>query len=122
LVHPTVVTGSAFTVGEGSIVCPGSVLTSNVTVGRHTQVHICCAVGHDTTLADYVTILPGATIAGNVSVEAGVLFGSAASTNQGLTIAAGSTVGSGASVVKDIPPGVVAVGVPARPRAGDARV
>ncbi len=43
-------------------------------------------VGHDSVLQDYVSVHPGATIAGDVTLEPGVLIGTNASVNQGLRI------------------------------------
>ena len=62
-----------------------------------------------------VNINPGATICGSVHVSAGVYIGVAGATvKEKITIGAWSIIGAGAVVVRDIPPGVTAVGVPAR--------
>lgn len=115
LVHPSAVIGSDSHLRDGSIVCPQSVITTNVQVGRHVQLNLTTTVGHDTTLGDFVTVNPGATLSGNVVLEDRVLIGTGAAVNQGLTVGAGSTIGAGAAVVKNIDGGVTAVGVPAKP-------
>ena len=48
-------------------------------------------------------------------MESGVHIGTGASVVPGVTIGRRSIVGAGAVVVDDLPPGVTAVGVPARP-------
>jgi acetyltransferase-like isoleucine patch superfamily enzyme len=44
-----------------------------------------------------------------------VTIGTGASVIQGMSVGAGSIVGAGASVVRRIPSGVTAVGIPAKP-------
>ena len=61
-------------------------------------------------------MLPGARVAGAVSIGAGALVGSGAVVLQGLTVGAGATIGAGAVVTRDVAPGVTVVGVPARAR------
>jgi len=55
-------------------------------------------------------------VSGNVTLEHDVTVGTSAAIVQGRTIGVGAVVGAGAVVVDDLPAGVTAVGVPARPR------
>lgn len=116
LIHPSAIVGSDCHLGEGVIVCPKSVITTNVQVGSHTHLNLTTTVGHDTTLGDFVTVNPGATISGEVTVGDGVTIGTGASVNQGLAIGADTVVGAGAAVVRDLDGGITAVGVPAKRR------
>jgi sugar O-acyltransferase (sialic acid O-acetyltransferase NeuD family) len=116
IVHPSSVIGSNVSVGDGSVICPGVVLTTNITAGRHVHLNLRATVGHDAVLEDYVTVSPGAAISGNVTLSRGVMVGTNAAINEKLHVGAGAKIGSGAAVVKDVAAGVVAVGVPARPR------
>lgn len=59
---------------------------------------------------------PGANVAGNVHLEAGVTVGSNATVLQRLSVGSGTFVGAGAVVTRDLPGGLVVVGMPARPR------
>ena len=115
LVHPSAVIGKhRNSIGAGSIICAGAVVTTNVRIGRHVHLNVGVTVGHDAVLADYVTINPNAAIAGNAVLEDEVNMGTGASVIQGRRIGARTVVGAGAAVVRDLPPGVTAVGVPAR--------
>jgi sugar O-acyltransferase (sialic acid O-acetyltransferase NeuD family) len=116
IVHSTAVVGSDVRLGAGAIMCPGVLVTTNISIGRHAHLNIGCTVGHDTVVGEFVTVNPGATISGDVVLEPGVMVGTNAAINQGVRVGAGSVIGSGAAAVKDIPAGVVAVGVPAKPR------
>jgi sugar O-acyltransferase (sialic acid O-acetyltransferase NeuD family) len=114
--HPSAVVGSDVRLGDGTILCPGVLMTTNVQIGRHVHLNIGCTVGHDAVIGDFVTVNPGATISGDVILEPRAMVGTNAAINQGVRVGSGAVIGSGAAAVKDIPSGVVAVGVPAKPR------
>jgi len=115
LVHPSAVLGKhLITLGPGTIVCAHVSMTTNIRVGRHGHINLNVTIGHEATLGDYVTINPGATISGNVVLEDEVMIGTGAAVIQGKSVGAGSVIGAGASVVRDVPGGVTAVGVPAK--------
>lgn len=117
LVHPGAVLGGfRVELGAGSLLFPGVVITTNVTLGRHVHLNARSSVSHDSRLQDYVTVGPGCCIAGNVVVETGATLGTASCVIPHVTIGAGAVIGAGAAVVRDVPAGVTAVGVPARPR------
>lgn len=113
--HPTAVTGAMNRMGEGLIVFPLASYTTNIVFGRHVHLSRNATIGHDCEIGDFVTILPGATVSGDVRIGDDVWLGTGATVIQGVTIGAGTTVGAGAVVTRDLPPGVVAYGVPAKP-------
>jgi sugar O-acyltransferase (sialic acid O-acetyltransferase NeuD family) len=122
LVHPNVVLDRGrVTLGEGTVVCPGTTLTTDITVGRHVQINLHCTVGHDAVLHDYATLSPGVHISGWVTLAPGAFVGTGAVTVEGregapLTIGEDAVVGAGAAVVKDVAPATTVVGIPARAR------
>ena len=121
VIHPSAVVSRHATVRRGATVGPGNVVSVNVEVGEFATVNTTCTLGHDARIGDYATVLPGVNVSGHVSVGEGVSVGTGAAILQGVTIGAETTVGAGATVVGDLPPGCVAVGTPARPRAREER-
>lgn len=116
LVHPAALVGSDTAWEPGFVLCGHGSVTTNVRLGRHCHLNRMATIGHDCRIGSYVTINPGSTVSGNVTLGDGVTIGTGASVIQGVTIGAGTTVGAGATVISDLPAGVTAVGVPARPQ------
>ena len=115
LVHPTAVVAPETTLGEGSIVLGGAYVSSSVTIGRHAQVQYNATVGHDAVFGDFVSVYPGGNVSGSVRLDDDVTVGSGAVVLQGRRVGAAAFVGAGAVVTRDVEPGDVVVGSPARP-------
>jgi len=115
LIHSMATVGGDCRIDEGCILAAGARVTTNITLGRHTQLHVNSTIGHDSVLDDFVSVYPGATVSGNVHLEHGVTIGTGANVLPGLRVGAGAFVGAGAVVTSDVEPGVTVAGVPARP-------
>lgn len=120
LVHPRVEKSRFVELGEGAVICAGSVLTTNITLARQVQINLDCTIGHDVVMQDYVTLAPGVHVSGWVVLEKGAYVGTGATIINGtqdkpLIIGAGAVIGAGACVTRSIAPGVTAVGMPAKP-------
>src|SRR5665647_2274293 len=102
-------------IGEGTIICAGAILTVDITIGKHVIINLDCTVGHDALIGDFVTLYPSVNISGNTVINDEVEFGTGSQIIQGKEVGSGSIIGAGAVVVRDIPQGCTAVGLPARP-------
>ena len=114
-IHPSVeILGPDVTIGEGSIICAGTILTTNIVLGKHTHLNLQTTIGHDCRVGDYFTTAPGAKISGNCEIGDKVYFGTNASVRQKIKICDEVTIGLNAGVVKDInEPGIYG-GVPTK--------
>lgn len=114
LVHPGASVHRSVQVGAGSVVLGGAHLSPNSSVGAHVLVSYAALVGHDCEVQDLVSVMPGAAVSGDTVLERACIIGTNATVIEGVRVGAGATLGAGAVAVADIPPGVTAVGVPAR--------
>ncbi len=114
LIHPRVSIHDFMTVGHGTIIYEGAILTTDIKIGEHVIISPKCGIGHDSIIKDYVSLLWNVNISGGDIIEEGVLMGSCSTVIQNLKIGKGAIIGAGSVVVKDIPAYSTAVGVPAR--------
>lgn len=114
IVHPKVWIHDYMTVGQGTIIYEGAILTANIEIGNHVIISPKCGVGHDSIIKDYVSLLWNVNVSGNDLIEEGVMMGSGSTVIQGKKIGKGSIIGAGAVVVNDIESFSTAVGVPAK--------
>ena len=112
IIHPEVSIHNTVTIGNGSIIYKGVIMTTNITIGNHVIVSPKCGIGHDSIIKDYVSLLWNVNISGNDVIEEGVLIGSAATVIQGKNVGQEAVIGAGAVVVKDILRNTTNVGVP----------
>ncbi len=117
LVHPNVQIGSSkfVTIGEGSIIAAGNLITVNISIGKHVILNLACTVGHDTVISDYSSFMPSVNISGEVNIGECVYVGTGAKIINQLQIGANTIVGAGAVVSKTLPANCTAVGIPAKP-------
>lgn len=100
--------------GSGSIFCPGTILTTGITIGRHVIINLNCTIGHDCVIGDFVTMSPGANVSGNVTIGNGCYIGTNAVIREKITICDNVVIGAGGVVVKDIKEPGVYVGNPVK--------
>jgi serine O-acetyltransferase len=98
---------------------PGATLGRRVFIDHGMGV----VIGETAVVGDDCTIYQGVTLGGtsltrgakrHPTLEAGVVIGAGAKVLGGFTVGAGARVGSNSVVVKTVPPGATAVGIPAR--------
>lgn len=116
LIHPTAVLQDpdSIRLGQGTVLCAGAVLTTDITLGDHVLVNLNVTIGHDCRIDHYVSVMPGANIAGEVIVGQEVLIGAGSSILNKITIGDRSKVGMGSVVIRNVERKSVVAGVPAK--------
>lgn len=114
LIDPSVLNSSSVRIGEGSIICAGTILMVDVTIGKHVIINLDCTVGHDSQIEDFVTIYPSVNVSGCVIVGEKAELGTGVQIIQGKRVGRNAILGAGAVVVRDVPAGCTAVGMPAK--------
>lgn len=114
LIDPSVILSKRVEIGEGTIICAGTILTVDIKIGNHVIINLDCTLGHDDVIDDFVTIYPSVNVSGNVSVGKCCELGTGMQIIQGKKITSGVILGAGAVVVKDIIESGTYIGCPAR--------
>ncbi len=116
LVHPNVFMGEDMVIiGEGSIICAGSIITVNIQIGKYVILNLNCTVGHDTIIGNYSSFMPNVNISGEVVIKESVFAGTGVKIINQLEIGENTVIGAGAVVSKSLPANCTAVGIPAKP-------
>jgi sugar O-acyltransferase (sialic acid O-acetyltransferase NeuD family) len=118
LIHPRTEMSKWVEIDEGTVICAGNILTTNITLGLHVQINLDCTIGHDVIMSDYATLAPGVHVSGYVHIGKRAYIGTGAviingTQNNPLIIGDDVIIGAGACVTKSISYGIWG-GVPAR--------
>jgi len=114
-IHPSVqILDPNIEIGEGSIICAGCILTTNIKIGKHAHLNLQTTIGHDCEIGGYFTTAPGAKISGNCRIYDCVYIGTNASVKEKISIHSLATIGLNAGVVKHITEPGVYTGTPAK--------
>lgn len=120
VIHPTVRYSRRVEMGKGTLICAGTILTTNIILGEYVQINLSCTIGHDAILGDYTTLAPGVHVSGCVHIGKRVYIGTGAVIINGspaspLVIGDDAVIGAAACVTHSVPDGLTVVGVPAKP-------
>ena len=113
-IHPSAqIHGDDVEIGEGSIICAGTIITTNVKIGKHAHLNLITTIGHDCVIGDYFTTAPGVQISGNETIGNRVYFGTRSCMKQKLTICDDVIIGMNAGLTKSITESGTYIGTPA---------
>ena len=101
-------------IGEGSIICAGTILTTNIKIGKHSHLNLHTTIGHDVTIGDFFTTAPGVKISGNCNIGNEVYVGTNSSIKEKIKITDSVTIGLNSGVVKNILEPGVYIGTPCK--------
>ena len=115
IVHPKALIDTKVTYGDNVIIEMGTAIHTRSTIGNNVFLGGDAMIGHHNTIGNHVLVGGNVSFGGAVIVEDYVSIGVGASIKPGVRLGKGCTVGVGAAVVKDVAPGTIVVGVPAKP-------
>lgn len=114
LIHPTAVVSPSAELGEGTMVMAKAVVQADARVGKACIVNTGAILEHDSLVNDGVHLAPRSCVCGSVVVGKKTFVGAGAVVREKMSIGEGVIIGAGSVVVKSLPDGVTAFGVPAR--------
>jgi sugar O-acyltransferase (sialic acid O-acetyltransferase NeuD family) len=111
IIHPRVEISRWVEMGEGTVICAGCILTTNIRIGKKVQINLDCTIGHDVVMGDYTTLAPGVHVSGWVHFGKRVYVGTGAVFINGteespMMIGDDVIIGAGACVTKSISSGI----------------
>ncbi len=113
LVHPTAVVAHSSSIGVGSVIGAGAVLTADVELGRHVVVMPGAVLSAGTRVGDRSVIGVGARVSSGVEVGDDVYLGAGCTVRQQMSVGDSSVVTLGSVVTTSVPPGQLWSGHPA---------
>lgn len=109
-----IILGNDVFIGDGSIICAGCILTTNIYLGNHSHLNLGTTIGHDCNIGSFFTTAPGVMISGNNLIGRRVYFGTMAMTKEKLTLGDDIVLGMNAGVTKSIYESGTYIGTPAK--------
>ncbi len=114
LIHPTVVIGPECRIGNGSILCPGAIISTNATLGEFVTVNLYATVGEDAVIGDGCILNGHCDVTGSTILGEGVFVGSHASVLPGTSVGEYAVLGAGSVILRKVRAHSTVLGVPAK--------
>jgi sugar O-acyltransferase (sialic acid O-acetyltransferase NeuD family) len=113
-IDPSVRLGSRVRLGRGVVLCPGAIITTDVTIGDFVLINLNSTVGHEASVGDWSTLSAQCDVTGGAKIADRVFMGSRATVIPGKSVGSRTVVAAGAVVMTDVPADVIVAGNPAR--------
>jgi len=113
LIHPSCILSPSSHIGSACVLCAGSIVGAQTTLGDGVILNTRAAVDHDNRIGDFSHVAPGAILCGFVTVGSEAWIGAGAVVRDHITIGSQVMVGAGSLVLKDVPDGQTVYGNPA---------
>jgi sugar O-acyltransferase (sialic acid O-acetyltransferase NeuD family) len=114
LIHPKTIIAKTATIKEGTVVCAGAIIQTEVEIGKHCIINTNCSIDHESIIGNYCSICPSSTICGQVKVDESSFIGANSTIIQTIEVGKECIIGAGTVVIKNIPNNSKAVGNPAK--------
>ncbi len=113
-IHPRATVARDVQIGAGSVLAAGAVVNSGSRLDANVIINTCASVDHECILEDGAHLSPGVHLGGKARIGRGAWLAISSAVAPGVSIGEGAVIGAGAVVLSNIPPRVLAYGVPAR--------
>jgi UDP-perosamine 4-acetyltransferase len=113
-VSPAATVSGSAKLGVGIAIMPGAVVNADCRVEDFAIINTGAIVDHDGEIGEASHVGPGCVLAGTVTIGRLAFLGTGTSVIPGISVGEGAVVGAGACLIRDVPPNVLAVGIPAR--------
>jgi len=113
-VHPAATIAESAELGGGVDVLAGVVVGADAVLKENVLVNTHAVVEHDAVVGDHVHVAVSAAVLGGATIGAGAFIGSGAVIREGIRIGEAAVVAAGAVAARDVPDGVVVMGIPAK--------
>lgn len=114
LIHPSACIGDRTVIGNGSIVCQYSVITSDITIGNHVCVMAHCVIGHNAKIGNGAILSSFSFLGGYAEIGAGAFLAPHAVVIPHKKVGNFSTVGAGSVALRGVKAETTVFGVPAQ--------
>lgn len=114
IVHPAASIAASASIGPGSVLLAGTVVTAQARIGSHVAIMPGTIITHDDSVADFVTLASGVRLGGSVSIGRGAYVGAGTLIREDLEVGEWSMVGMGSVVTRSVPDAECWLGAPAR--------
>jgi len=113
-VHPTAIIGHDVIIGEGSVIAPYAMATTNVNIGTCATINAHATLGHDSSIGEFCTLSAHCDITGEVQLGEQVFLGTSAVVIPQVVVESNSIIGAGSVVIKKVSAGTTVFGNPAK--------
>ncbi|MFK8038661.1 MAG: acetyltransferase [Crocinitomicaceae bacterium] len=111
LIHPAAIVSKTSVIGNGSLICAGVIITTEVKIGIGSIVNTGSIIDHESEIHDFVHVAPGVCIAGRTKIGRFTFIGIGSSIIDKIEIDENVSIGAGSTIVKNIPSNSKVVGV-----------
>lgn len=114
LIHPLAHIFPTASIGNGSIIAPGALVSDQVIVGRFALVQPFATLGHDAMLGDYSELCPKVSVSGDCKIGALAFLGSNSAVAPKVCIGVGAQIAACSFVMQRVRSYSFVSGVPGR--------
>jgi acetyltransferase EpsM len=114
LIHRSATVSKTAKIGEGSMILSQVHVGTLAKVGKHVIINNGTVVEHECIIEDYVSISPGCQMAGGVTIKKGTFVSVGVTINPGVVVGKNCIIGSGSTVISDIPDNSLVYGTPGK--------